>query len=125
MIFVVTINLIVQEEVVEHPLQPRKLASLEPGKHIGAQWHVHPFTKILWFGNSHLTKLWPDGNAGIRSEDIWRETDIRELTADVAHGLEGDDTVGFCLAGIGEDQVEGDANSAKLRLARGLVHLVD
>ena len=81
--------------------------------------------RALWFGNSHFAELRPDGDAGIGREDVRGEADVGELTADIAHGLEGDDAVRLCLSGIAEDQVEGDTDAAELRLACGLVHLVD
>ena len=125
MIFVPTVNLVVQEKIVEHSLQACELCSFEPGEHVGPERHVHPFAKALWLRHSHFAELRPDGNARIRREDVRGETDVGELAADVAHGLEGDNAVGLCLTGIAEDQVEGDPNAAKLRLACGLVHLVD
>src|ERR1700750_3126199 len=125
MIFVPTVNLVVQEKIVEHSLQACELSSFEPGEHVGPERHVHPFAKALWFRDSHFAELGPDGNTGIRREDVWGKADIGELAAYIAHGLKGDDAVGFRLSGIAEDQVEGDTDAAELCLACGLVHLVD
>src|ERR1700733_9830795 len=125
MIFVPAVNLIVQKEIVKHPLQSRELPSFEPGKHIRTQRHIHPFAKTLRFRDSHLTELWPDGNARIGCEDIWGKTNIWKLTADVAHGLKGSDPVGLGFAGIPEDQIEGDTDTTELCFARGLVHLIN
>jgi len=69
--------------------------------------------------------LRPDRNTWIRSKDVWGEADVRKLAADVAHGLKGDDSVGLSLSRIAEDQVEGDADAAKLCFACSLIHLVD
>src|SRR5260370_15487595 len=112
MIFLSTINLIVEQKIVKHSLQTCELSSFKPREHIGAEGHVHPFTKALGFRHSHFAELRPDGDSWIRREDVWRKTDIGKLTADVAHGLECDDAVGLCLSGITEDQVESDANAA-------------
>src|ERR1700731_1112625 len=125
MIFVSAVNLIVQEKIVEHSLQACELSSFEPREHIGPKGHVHPFPKILWFVDSHFAKLRPYGDSRIRREDVWGKADVGKLTADIAHGLEGDDAVGLCLSGIAEDQVERDTNTSELCLACGLVHLVD
>src|SRR5260370_38191809 len=125
MIFLSTINLIVQQKIVEHSLQACEFSSFEPRKHVSPKGHVHPFTKIFWFGHSHLAELRPDGDSRIRREDVWRKADIGKLTADVAHGMEGDDAVGLRLSGIAEDQVEGDTNAAEFCLACGFIHLVN
>src|SRR5882757_8537216 len=118
MIFVPTVNLIVQQKIVEHPLQACQLSSFEPGEHVSSKGHVHPFTKIFGFGNSHFAELRPDRDSWIWREDVWGKADIGKLSADVTHGLERDDAVGLCFSGVAEDKVKDDTNAAKLRLAR-------
>src|SRR5260370_27961102 len=72
-----------------------------------------------------VTEVSPDRDARIRSEDVWRETDIAELTTDITHCSEGDEPVAFSLARVAKNEIEGDAYAGQVCLASGFVHLID
>src|SRR5215469_240834 len=118
-------NLVVQEEVLQTPPESSQFFPSQPGKNICAQREGFPLLERLRFPYAHLPELWPDRNAGVGSEDIWRKTDICILFGDVAHDAECLLAMRLGLARIPENNVENDVNARKIGFARCLHHLFD
>src|SRR6267154_1483185 len=103
MIFGCLAKLIVQQEELKHSPEPFQFRPLQPRKGVSAKRKFRPFIQGLRFPYSHLSKLSPDGNTGIRSENIWGTTHVPKLARDIAHGAQSFHAIRFGFARVSKD----------------------
>ena len=64
------VQLVVYQKVFEHYFETVKLVALKPGKQVGAQMHLSPLAQGLRLRNVESAQFGPDGDAGVRCEDV-------------------------------------------------------